>query len=178
VEGLDKWHGPRSMTSRLFKDMIWPSTAMIKDLTLSECNIIENTDLIQFTDLMRTCLRTLERVKLSGVAIGNDSKWSLLLRQLSRAPHLVFFELDTLIRNTTARINSVAQRASVQHVNSWYGSGDETSSELADLAAIVKSDEDKWESMDDADPRKWSVYTKGRNRYINKVNQTNADLFG
>jgi hypothetical protein len=70
------------------------------------------------------------------------------------------------------------EKAAVQHVNSWYGSGDETSSELADLAAIVKSDEDKWESMDDADPRKWSVYTKGRNRYINKVNQTNADLFG
>ena len=169
VWGLNKWHGLGGMATRLFHGMVWPSTAMIKDFALSGSNIESGFDFVKFMDLLRTCLRTLEKIKLSGIVIKNDSKWSLVLHQLACASRLKRFELDTLIRTINARVNTVPRRASVPHIDSWYGSGDDISAELDNLSAIVKADEDRWESINPADPRKWKVYTKGRNKQLDKV---------
>jgi hypothetical protein len=178
VEGIDEWQGPESMTSGLFKDMTWPSSAGIKHLILSDCRCDEDTDFIQLMDLIRSCIGTLETIKLQKIVIIDNSRWSLVLHQLAQAPHLKSFELTYLERDIFADINSVEQRATIKHIDSWCGSGDETLSELVKLTAIVKADEDKWESMDDEDSSKWEYFRRGRNKHFESVNRTNADAFG
>lgn len=167
--GLNKWHGLGGMATRLLHGMVWPSKAMIKDFALCGSNIKNGFDFFKFMDLLHTCLKTLERIRLSDIVIENDSKWSLVLHQLARASRLKQFELDTLIRNINTRINTVSRRASICHVNAWNGSGDNVSAELRNLSAIVKADEDRWESINLEDPRKWAMYTKGRNKHLGKM---------
>jgi hypothetical protein len=181
IEGIDMWQGHISMISGLFHGMTWPSTAGIKHLALKQCCVDDDTDSVVFVDLIRACIGTLEKIKLCGIVILDDSRWSLVLHELARASNLQKVELNQLEREVYADDDSVGEfpyRAIIEQVHSWCGSGDECLSELASLTALVKADEDKWEAMDDQDPSKWEWFSPGRNKVVDEVNQTLASLDG
>jgi hypothetical protein len=178
VEGIDVWQGPGSITSGLFHGMTWPSAAGIKHLVLSHCDVDDDTDFVRFMDLIRACIETPETIKLQDIDILDYSRWSLVLHALSHASRRQNLELDYLDRVIHADINSVQQRAAIEQITSWRGSGEEALSELASLTALVKADEDKWEAIDDQDPSKWQRFSPGRNKVVDKENQMLTSLDG
>jgi len=171
MSGIDMWHGPRSILFGLFFQTYWPWTTRLKDMTLFECDVVSFSESILFTAFLHICLITLETIKLSSITIERDLKWNDVLQWLAKAPHLKSFEFSTLTRNIDRTVSSVPRRASIQHIDEWCGSGDEISAELLDLSSIVKADEDAWESIDFGEPRKWAVYTNGRNKQLGKVTE-------
>jgi hypothetical protein len=170
VEGIDIWQGPGSMTSGLFHGT-WPSAASIKRLTLSHCDVNNDTDFVRFMDLIRACIETLEQIELRDIIIRDHSRWSLVLHELARASRLQRFELVYLERHVYVDVNSVEEEAIIEQVHDWCGSGDECLSKLASLTALVKADEDKWEAIDDQDSSKWGGFEPDRTRLRDKVNQ-------
>jgi hypothetical protein len=167
VVGINKWQGRGSMTSGLFESMTWPLAAKIRDLTLSDC-ILDDGDFFQFADLIRTCLKTLEKIKLSRIIIKNNSRWSLVLQQLARAPNLKEFTLELLTLEVNTRANLVARSATIVHIVDWCDSGDQISAELDNIAAIVRADEQTWESIDNEDSSKWAYHFFARIKQLHK----------
>lgn len=155
------------MTSRLFESMTWPLAAKVRELTLSEC-ILDDGDFFQFADLIRTCLKTLEKIKLSRIIIKNNSRWSLVLQQLARAPRLKEFTLELLTLEVNIRAHLVARSATMVHIVDWCDSGDQTSAELDNIAAFVRADEQTWESINNEDPSKWAYHFFARIKQLHK----------
>ena len=171
MSGINMWHGPRSIFFGLFCQTYWPWALRLKDMTLVECHIGGFYESIVFDFCLHMCLATLETIKLSSITIESELRWSVVLQWLARARRLKRFELSTLTRNIDRIVNSVPCRASIQYIDEWCGSGDEISAELLDLSAIVRADEDAWESIGIGEPRKWAVYTNGRNKQLGKVTE-------
>lgn len=158
VTGLTEWllDGSENMLFGVFSDMTPVLAASIRHLTLSNCHTWMDYDYIKLMELLRICSRTLERVKLSGIAITNDSKWSPVFRLLARAPHLMEFEITALSRQVHTLVVSNYRSAMIVYTDQALGAGDKVSTELNDLATMVEADEIAWESLDDRDPEKWT----------------------
>ncbi|KAG9563847.1 hypothetical protein KCU71_g6454, partial [Aureobasidium melanogenum] len=165
MTGLTEWSLPLddNMTFHLFHDMTVVSAANITELTLSGCHAGMDDDYSKLIELLHTCSRTLEKVKLSGIVIEGDSTWSSVLQLLSRAPYLMEFELATLSRQVRGFVNSERQDAVILQIDEWSGHGDKVSAELEDLAAAVEADELSWESLNDIE--KWTYHMTGRRKF-------------
>jgi hypothetical protein len=91
-----------------------------------------------------------------------------VLQQLARAPHLKEFALELLALKVNTRANLVARSATIVHIVDWCDSGDQTSAKLDNIAAIVRADEQTWESIDDEDPSKWAYHFFTRFKPLDK----------
>ncbi|KAG9517156.1 hypothetical protein KCV07_g6370, partial [Aureobasidium melanogenum] len=164
MTGLTEWclAVDDNMTFHLFYDMTVVSAANITELTLSGCHARMGRNYNKLIDVLHTCSRTLEKVKLSGIVIEGDSTWSPVLQLLARVPYLMEFELATLSRQVRGFVNSERQDAVILQIDEWFGHGDKVSAELEDLAAAVEADELSWESLNDTE--KWTYHMTGRKK--------------
>ncbi|KAG9745730.1 hypothetical protein KCU73_g7803, partial [Aureobasidium melanogenum] len=171
MTGLTEWSLPVSdnMAFDLFNDMTVVSAANITELTLSGCHARMGRNYNKLIDVLHTCSRTLEKVKLSGIVIDGDSTWSPVLQLLARVPYLMEFELATLSRQVRGFVNSERQDAVIMQIEEWSGHGDKVSAELNDLAAAVEADEFAWESLNNIE--KWTYHMTGRR----KISETLED---
>ncbi|KAH0369853.1 hypothetical protein KCU65_g2953, partial [Aureobasidium melanogenum] len=171
ITGLTEWHlnVPDNMVFGLFQDMTSVSAANITELTLSDCHARMDHDYRKLMELLRICSGTLKRVKLSGILIESDSKWSPVLRHLARAPFLMDFGLEALSRKLHTFVNSKWQSAIIVHIDRAFGNGDKVSAELNDLAAMVEADEFAWEPIDDREPEKESHRMTSRRKTLEMV---------
>lgn len=166
MSGLTQWcpRALRNVTFNLLDGLNSVAAAKITELTLSSCRITSDIDHDQFMKFLQTCSKTLGRVRLSGIVIADDSRWSPVLRLLARAPYLAKFELATLSREFQARVNSEKRTVVVVYIDEWSGHGGNISAELDDLAAAVEADESRWESVDNFHPKKWIYRMTGRKK--------------
>ena len=95
-----------------------------------------------------------------------------MLQQLARAPHLKEFALELLTLKVNTRANLVARSATIVHIVDWCDSGDQISAKLDNIAAIVRADEQTWESIDDEDPSKWAYHFFTRFKPLDKNSET------
>ncbi|KEQ67684.1 uncharacterized protein M437DRAFT_80326 [Aureobasidium melanogenum CBS 110374] len=177
MSGLAQWcpRLDRNVAFNLLEGLDLVAAAKITELTLSSCRIASDIDHDQFIKFIQTCSKTLERVKLSGIVIAHDSKWSPVLRLLARAPYLAKFELVTLSRQFQARVSSEKRTVVVVYVDEWSGHGGNISAELDDLAAAVEADESTWESLSNNDPKKWMYRMTGRKKTPNTLDAESAN---
>lgn len=165
MSGLTLWSSasPDNMLFSLLNNMTSLSTANITELTLSGCRVM-NHDYRKLMELLHACSRTLERVKLSGIVIEDNSTWSQVLQLLARAPHLMEFKMAALSRKVYRLAGYKWRNALIVQIDEWFGNGENISAELVQLAATVEADELAWESL--ANTEKWTYHMTGRKKTL------------
>ncbi|KAG9849959.1 hypothetical protein KCU98_g4674, partial [Aureobasidium melanogenum] len=179
LSGLTLWSSasPDNMLFGLLNNMTSLSTANITELTLSGCRVM-NHDYRKLMELLHACSRTLERVKLSGIVIEDDSTWSQVLQLLARAPDLMEFKMATLSRKVYRPAGYKWRNALIVQIDEWFGNGENVSAELVQLAATVEADELAWESLPNTE--KWTYHMTGRKKTLktleDKLDETSQVL--